>query len=346
MVEALLAKGADVNTKSKYGGTPLSSACDSGRLEVVRVLLANGANVNAMDDFGETVLWKACAGGKVCEGGNPAIVEALLAKGADVNARRKKDGYTAIFAAALEGHIDVVKVLLNNGVDINSKSNDGETPLRAAIGNGRIAMVTELLARGANVNASSREGETALMAASSIRGYSEVVRQLLDKGADVNAKNNNGWTALELAKKAWSKDVRVISLLEEAVARRSGCYATGHDWNYCVCSRCGEKRETGHRYGQDRSCSKCGKVRDLIGMTVVVAGYSLQAPLKTASERDRSFFCVSRASYDADAFDGFWLIDGTRGTTGSFVIEKVLDETPAWAISKYPRIASVVRRSF
>jgi hypothetical protein len=86
---------------------------------------------------------------------------------------------------------------------------------------------------------------------------------------------------------------------------------------------------------------------DLIGKTVVAAAYSLQEPYKSASERDRSFFCVSKASlggkeYDS-LYDGFWLVDGTKGTTAFFEIEKVYDTTPTWVIEKYPRVAHLAR---
>ena len=83
-----------------------------------------------------------------------------------------------------------------------------------------------------------------------------------------------------------------------------------------------------HRHEWNESgveCSLCGTRRNLTGMTVVAAGYSLVAPLNTASERDRSFLCRSPASYHPDAYDGVWLVDETKGTTGSFVIEKVLE---------------------
>ena len=82
---------------------------------------------------------------------------------------------------------------------------------------------------------------------------------------------------------------------------------------------------------------------NLIGKTVVAAAHSLQEPYRSASERDRSFFCVSQASYSDQAYDGFWLVDGTKGTTGSFIVEKVLHETPAWVIEKYPRVAHLAR---
>lgn len=139
----------------------------------------------------------------------------------------------------------------------------------------------------------------------------------------------------------------VVQSVEDAAKwwRRAADQGNGNaKANLAALVKGGYRECEGHEW-TGYKCSKCGKRRDLIGMTVVVAGNSLLAPLNTASERDRSFFCVSRASYSDEAYDGFWLIDGTRGTTGSFVIEKVLEETPAWVIQKYPRVANLVKRS-
>src|ERR1700757_966508 len=51
IVESLLAKGIDVNAKTKYGATALSYAADKGHVEVVKVLLKHKAAVNAKDTF-------------------------------------------------------------------------------------------------------------------------------------------------------------------------------------------------------------------------------------------------------------------------------------------------------
>src|SRR5206468_12230693 len=48
-VEALLAKGVDVNAKSAYGATALHFACDKGQVEVVKLLLKHKADGNAKD---------------------------------------------------------------------------------------------------------------------------------------------------------------------------------------------------------------------------------------------------------------------------------------------------------
>src|SRR5215470_9854295 len=50
-VEALIAKGADVNAVWRYGETPLFFACDRGFAPVVKVLLEHGAEVNVKDTF-------------------------------------------------------------------------------------------------------------------------------------------------------------------------------------------------------------------------------------------------------------------------------------------------------
>ena len=56
IAELLIAKGAEVNTKSDSESTPLHFAALNGRKEIVELLLANGADVNAKDGEGKTPL--------------------------------------------------------------------------------------------------------------------------------------------------------------------------------------------------------------------------------------------------------------------------------------------------
>jgi len=51
-----LAAGADVNTKSERGRTPLHNAARWGHKEIIELLIAKGANVNAKDEDGDTPL--------------------------------------------------------------------------------------------------------------------------------------------------------------------------------------------------------------------------------------------------------------------------------------------------
>ena len=81
MVKQLLAEdGVDVDSKEKYGRTPLSWAARNGHEEVVKKLLAkDGVNVDSKSKFGQTPLsWAA-------ENGHEAVVKQELAKrGVDV----------------------------------------------------------------------------------------------------------------------------------------------------------------------------------------------------------------------------------------------------------------------
>lgn len=71
----LLAYGVDCN-QFYYGGTALTTACQRGRLDVVKALLAHGADVNSGDDKEMTPLHYACGNGQL------QVVQFLLRHGA------------------------------------------------------------------------------------------------------------------------------------------------------------------------------------------------------------------------------------------------------------------------
>ena len=59
LVEYLLDKGVNVNTKYRRGETALHAAAGFANCKVVELLLAHGAEINAQDDDGQTPLWEA-----------------------------------------------------------------------------------------------------------------------------------------------------------------------------------------------------------------------------------------------------------------------------------------------
>jgi hypothetical protein len=102
-VKALLDRGADVNTKFRYGATALSYASDKGHLEVVKLLLERKADANVKDTFynATPIIWAA-------QKGHAKIVEALL----DAGAEGKDD---ALEIGASGGHLELVRILLAKG---------------------------------------------------------------------------------------------------------------------------------------------------------------------------------------------------------------------------------------
>jgi len=77
-VQALLAKGAEVNAKTRYGATALAYAADRGYLEIAKILVEHGAQVNAKDTFygAPPLTWAAY-------NSHVEVVKYLLEKGAE-----------------------------------------------------------------------------------------------------------------------------------------------------------------------------------------------------------------------------------------------------------------------
>ena len=129
MVNILLAAGADVNTIRKDGYTPLHWAVYRHMSEIVKLLLKAGANVNIAKNNGYTPLHTAVD--KV----QKEMVELLLAAGADVN-RIDKIGNTPLhIAASKSGYelVEITKILIQKGADVNLKNGKLETPLSIAL---------------------------------------------------------------------------------------------------------------------------------------------------------------------------------------------------------------------
>lgn len=70
-------------------------------------------------------------------------------------------GYTALHEAALNGHLPVVKFLLEQGADIDHAALNGDTPLHDSAENGHVDVVAFLLQAGANRISRNAEGKTA-----------------------------------------------------------------------------------------------------------------------------------------------------------------------------------------
>lgn len=145
------------------------------------------------------------------------MIKVLIDAGAEVDAR-DKDGETALMMASGR-QLDVVKLLLARGAKVNSKDYRGWTPLMWASYNapyvGHPAIVQELLDRGADLNAKGSDGETALMLA--CERHLDVVKLLLDRGADVNAEDSGQHTALDIAEHANSAEI--VQLLKRQGAK-------------------------------------------------------------------------------------------------------------------------------
>ena len=94
---------------------------------------------------------------EVSKAGDHARLRELLEAGADPNKFKSIHGYTALYAAAENGHNEVVKTLIKAKCDLNVKSEDGDTALHRAAENGHGNVVISLLESGAEPNFQNAE---------------------------------------------------------------------------------------------------------------------------------------------------------------------------------------------
>ena len=143
------------------------------------------------------------------ESGHLDIVKLLLDCGANVNSRGNFDR-AALHLAAESGHLDIVKLLLDCGANVNSRGNFDRTALHLAAESGHLDVVQLLLERGADIDIRAKNGRTALYFAAK-SGHLDITKLLLERGADINIRAKSGRTALHLA--AESGHLDLIELL-------------------------------------------------------------------------------------------------------------------------------------
>jgi ankyrin repeat protein len=132
VVEALVAGGANVNTKAAGGVAPLLYAVEHKSLPMLEAILARKPDLEARDRNGNTALAQAI------QAGEKKLAEKLIQAEADVNARVQGNvDFSMLHLAVWKGRPDVVELLLTNKAQVNVVNNRGQTPLDLAKEMGR-----------------------------------------------------------------------------------------------------------------------------------------------------------------------------------------------------------------
>lgn len=119
-----------------------------------------------------------------CSRDNYDIVKLLIDNGADLDAGEGRFS-TPLIAASRYASPEVIQLLLKNGADVNGISNDGSTPIFAARTNDidPITVTKLLIKAGADVNHANKYGMTPLKLASGPNGNEEIKKLLIKAGA-------------------------------------------------------------------------------------------------------------------------------------------------------------------
>lgn len=159
-------KTYNINEVNQQNESALLIATHNNFVEIAKVLIDHGADVNQQDNIQDSPYLYAGAQGKT-------EILAYMLKNSQPNQQiYNRFGGNTIIPAAEKGHLDTVKLLLEDGtVDINHQNNYGYTALIEAIA----------LTDGSKV-------------------YQDIVAELLKYGADKNLKDNYGKTATDYAR--------------------------------------------------------------------------------------------------------------------------------------------------
>ncbi|KAJ5166727.1 uncharacterized protein N7482_005508 [Penicillium canariense] len=191
--------GTGTTFNYQEGQTALLLATQRRHEAIVALLLSYGADVLWTTSLSRTALHEALirpVGGENDCAKQLEVVKILFQYGANTAVNwTDKSERTPLLYAVRESTPDMVKLLLDNGADVNHETTTSMRPLLRAASFGSTAIVDILLHAGAEVNAKNAHGETALWDAVRCDNIS-VAKLLLQHGAEANVHNNYGETVL------------------------------------------------------------------------------------------------------------------------------------------------------
>jgi hypothetical protein len=126
-VELLLAGKSDVNAVDQAGMTALLYGMNSGKQKIVATLLEAGASIEAQDSGGWNCLHLAA------NHGITKIMETLLKHGPHMIDRRNNADLTPLWIAAVNGHDDTVRLLLDSGAQLGRDAREYDLLIRLVL---------------------------------------------------------------------------------------------------------------------------------------------------------------------------------------------------------------------
>jgi ankyrin repeat protein len=224
VVKLLVQRKADINGSGTMGVTALHYAAGEGLKEMVAFLLSKGAQARCRDDEGETPLMHAFVMGRA------SVMKMLLQHmGLQGREERIEMKWTPLMEACGEGKVGLVREIVQRmeGQELEETDNQGRTALHWAALEGHIEVVAVLMGKGAQTDIRDARRSTPLMFAA-CRGHLSVVQLLVQhtEGQGLDATNLSGETALHLAVRKGHQAVVTFLLRRGAQAINADRYGT------------------------------------------------------------------------------------------------------------------------
>lgn len=175
--------------------TPLMKSCiNNDNISIIQSHLENNMDINETNKRNISALLYAC---KYC---SIDIIKMLINKGANINNKDKK-WHTAFYWTIRyrqDNVSDIINILMDNKGDINVLSKKGSTILKCAVKYGDEKTIKILIEHKININNANKQGHTILMTACNINNIT-MIKILLKNKAHINAQASDKQTALSIA---------------------------------------------------------------------------------------------------------------------------------------------------
>ncbi|ERL84740.1 hypothetical protein D910_02165 [Dendroctonus ponderosae] len=182
-VRKILKEPVDINSRNNYGRAPIHWASARGNIDIMDMLLNAHCDIEARDKAQYTLL--TCA----ARNNRAEVIDFLLDTLEDVQIDAVDgDGQTALFHAAANGHVSIVKRLIEMGASLDRKNKENKSALHEACQGGHVEVTQMLLAREAAMEARDNQENTPLHVAVQHQ-QNQIVQILLDNGADPDCEN-------------------------------------------------------------------------------------------------------------------------------------------------------------
>ncbi|GAQ12135.1 hypothetical protein ALT_9456 [Aspergillus lentulus] len=190
VIEILLDEyGADIEQHCCKSVTMLIWVAHMGLLDLTKLLVGKGANIHAEDGAGARPIHHAAWSGNV------ECMAFLIQEGADVHQTAPGEApgetWSCLHLMVICGKMEGVKLLVEQGVDIDMVRVRGTTSVRMAVEYGHFDIASYLLAHGAKV-----PEDQDFFVSCATRGYAEGLRLALNKVVSIDDADSEGYTAV------------------------------------------------------------------------------------------------------------------------------------------------------
>ena len=192
LLSAIIASGADINAQNKRGETAAFNAALRGQEEALKLLYKHGADLSITDNRGRTVEMETIEKCSI-----DLFKQIITDKTAEELNQTDNAGHNDLMHAVITRDQEKVALLVEKGVDLNTKTKNGLTAMMYAVRmKDNIGVVETLIKGGADINLQDKDGQTALMLAAK-HNRLDIIEKFIEAGCDVTIKDKYGKTYMD-----------------------------------------------------------------------------------------------------------------------------------------------------